>query len=72
MLSILGKTLLMLAIANYPSGARRRHRRSMLLGGQKETMPVEDTLERRRGVKKQNFIITKKTVWFGFVAYNML
>ena len=48
MLSILGKTLLMLAIADYLSGARRKHGRNMLLRGQTETMPTEATLEVRR------------------------
>lgn len=71
-LSILGKTLLVLAIANYLSGARRQHGRSVLLRGQRETMPAEDTLEGRREIKNQNFIITKKIVWFGFAAYSML
>lgn len=36
MFSILGKTLVMLAIANYLSGARRQHGRSMLLRGQRK------------------------------------
>ena len=60
MLSILGKTLLVLTIADYLSGARRQHGRNMLLRGQTETMPAEDTLEVRRGIKYQNFIITRK------------
>lgn len=50
-LLVLGKTLVMLAIANYLSAARRQHGRSMLLRGQKETMPAEDTLEGRRGIE---------------------
>lgn len=62
MLSILGKTLLVLALANDLSEARRRHGRSVLLRGQKETMPVEDTPEGRRGIKNQKFLITEKIV----------
>lgn len=62
MLSILGKTLLVLALANDLSEARRRHGRSVLLRGQKETMPAEDTPEGRRGIKNQKFLITEKIV----------
>lgn len=45
--------------------------RSMLLRGQKETMPRENS-GKEKWNKDQNFIITKKMVWFACAAYNML
>ena len=60
MLPVLGKTLVMLATANDLSGGRKQHGRSMLVRGQKETMPRENSVAGRSGTKIRTSLSHRK------------